>query len=86
MMEHQSDPLVLIPDPKVAKLLNVSLRTIARWDADPDNDFPPPVIISARKYRRRAQIEAWLHKRAIAYLESAAKPARTPPGATASQA
>lgn len=80
------DPLELISDPKLSNLLNISLRTFARWDADPNNDFPAPVIINVRKYRRRAEIEAWLHKRALASLEPAAKPARRPPTATASQA
>lgn len=85
-MMTERDPLELMRDPQVAKLLNVSLRTIARWDADPNNDFPPPVNINARKYRRRAEIEVWLHKRALASLEPAAKPARRPPTAAASQA
>lgn len=65
---EQHDPLELIADPALAKLLNVSLRTFARWDADSKNDFPRPVVINGRKFRRRAKIETWLHERALASL------------------
>jgi hypothetical protein len=68
------DPLDLIADPKLARLLGVSLRTLARWDADPDNDFPAPVILNGRKYRRRGQVEAWLHERALTALTAPTSP------------
>jgi predicted DNA-binding transcriptional regulator AlpA len=60
MTEQKADPLDLIRDPQVAKLLGVSLRTLARWDADPDNNFPRPIIVNARKSRPRGELEAWL--------------------------
>ncbi len=64
------DPLELIADPKLAKLLDVSLRSIARWDEadDGENKIPAPVVINGRKYRRRAEVEAWLRKRALIAL------------------
>lgn len=80
------DPLELIADPKLARLLNVSLRSLARWDADKKNNFPPPVLINSRKFRRRAEIEAWLHERALASLQPAPNPVRRPPAETASEA
>ena len=71
-----ADPLELLADPKVARLLSVSLRTLARWDADPNSDFPPPVIHNGRKYRQRQALEAWLRKRALDSLQANAKPGR----------
>jgi predicted DNA-binding transcriptional regulator AlpA len=56
------DPLELISDPKLAQLLNLSLRSFARWDAEAGNDFPKPVYINRRKFRRRGEIEEWLRR------------------------
>jgi predicted DNA-binding transcriptional regulator AlpA len=69
-MLEPSDPLELIRDPAVAKLLNVSLRSIARWDKDPEDDFPEPIVINGRKYRRRAKLEEWMRKRALTSLQT----------------
>jgi hypothetical protein len=50
----------LIPDPQVAKELNISLMTVWRWDRDPQMvalGWPPPVRLRTRKYRSRLQFE-----------------------------
>ena len=49
----------LIPDPQVARRYGVSSMTIYRWDHDPDLDFPKPIRIRKRKYRREKQLIAW---------------------------
>jgi hypothetical protein len=49
----------LVPDPKVAKLFDVTGRTIDRWDLDPKLNFPKAVEINGRKYRRRVEIRAF---------------------------
>jgi predicted DNA-binding transcriptional regulator AlpA len=53
----------LIPDPQVARELGRSLRTLARWDEDPKLNFPKPVPIKGRKYRRADELAAWLASR-----------------------
>jgi hypothetical protein len=50
----------LVPDPQVAKELNISLMTVWRWDRDPEMvalGWPPPVRLRTRKYRSRLQLE-----------------------------
>jgi hypothetical protein len=50
----------LVPDPQVAKELNISLMTVWRWDHDPELaalGWPPPVYIRKRKYRGRKLLE-----------------------------
>jgi hypothetical protein len=50
----------LVPDPQVAKELNISLMTVWRWDRDPEMvalGWPPPVRFRTRKYRSRLQLE-----------------------------
>ena len=81
MLDTVVDPLELVPDPKITRLFGVSLRSLARWDADEKNDFPRPIVINGRKYRRRAAVEAWLQKRALAALK-ASKPKPAPPHKT----
>jgi hypothetical protein len=49
----------LLPDPLVAKRYRVTTRTIYRWDRQSDLDFPPPISINGRKYRRVNQLEQW---------------------------
>lgn len=52
-------PDELLPDPLVAKRYKVTLRTIDRWDRQPDLGFPPALRINNRKYRRINQLEIW---------------------------
>jgi hypothetical protein len=42
----------LIPDSEVARRYGVHIKTIARWDDYPQLDFPAPIVITNRKYRR----------------------------------
>ncbi len=72
-MSAMLDNFELIPDPQLAKKLGKSLRTFARWDAEPASDFPAPVVINKRKHRRVVEIEAWLNRRAPASLGSKEK-------------
>ena len=49
----------LIPKPNLARELGVSSRTLTRWLADIEIDFPKPVVIRGRNYFERASIDAW---------------------------
>jgi hypothetical protein len=55
-----------IPDPRVAKDLGVSLRTLARWDKKPELNFPKPIYNNGRKYRYADQLAAWDREQAAA--------------------
>ncbi len=61
----------LVPDPQIARELNISLMTMWRWDRDPELTalgWPAPVYIRKRKYRGRKKFEkfkALLLRRAI---------------------
>jgi predicted DNA-binding transcriptional regulator AlpA len=55
----------LIPDPEVRKRYGgISEMTLWRWDHDPALNFPKPVRIRNRKYRRLRELHAWEVKRA----------------------
>jgi hypothetical protein len=47
------------PDPEVAKEYGVHLRTMARWDKQPDLEFPPPHYVNGRKYRNVKALRQW---------------------------
>jgi hypothetical protein len=53
----------LLPDPLVAARYRVTPRTIYRWDQQSDLDFPRPIVIHGRKYRRVKELESWERKR-----------------------
>ena len=71
-MTSQTDnqPDELVPDPQIARELNISLMTVWRWDRDAELAacWPAPVYIRKRKYRGRKKFEkfkAALLRRAI---------------------
>lgn len=49
----------LIPKPDLAREFGVASRTLSRWLADADVDFPRPVIIRNRNYFDRSAVELW---------------------------
>lgn len=50
----------LVADSQVAKELgNVSKVSLWRWTLDEKLDFPPPIKINGRNYRRRSDLEAF---------------------------
>ena len=48
-----------LPTRLVSKRYNVSDRTVARWERDPDLMFPKPLIINGRKYYSEDDLTAW---------------------------
>jgi hypothetical protein len=62
MSKHHEDDEsrpVLIADRRVADRYDVSVRTLARWDEQPDLGFPPPIYIRDRRYRELAKLDEW---------------------------
>ena len=59
IIRNISEPGDLLPDPLVAERYKVTPRTIYRWDQQSDLDFPRPIFINGRKYRRVNQLENW---------------------------
>jgi len=54
-----SDARALVPKTNLAIELGVSSRTLSRWQADIQVDFPRPVVIRGRNYFDRVSIETW---------------------------
>jgi hypothetical protein len=54
---------VLIPDPKVRRMLNISPPTLWRWTHNPAMGFPPRVQINGRNYRNAVRLSAWIDAR-----------------------
>ena len=62
------------PDAKVAKQLGIHIKSLPRWDARPELNFPKPLYINGRKYRRRREIQEFLRRAAVAH---ASRPTKT---------
>lgn len=58
-----SDSSGLLPDPSVAARYQVTSRTIDRWDRQAGLNFPKPIRINNRKYRRLDELETWERQR-----------------------
>src|SRR5262245_3711500 len=68
---------VLIPERLVAEQrYRVSTRTLRRWDITPGLNFPAPIYIKKRRYRRVDQLDAWdkQNSKRAAGLLAATKP------------
>jgi hypothetical protein len=48
-----------LPTRLVSARYNVSDRTVARWERDPDLNFPKPLVINRRKYFSEDDLTAW---------------------------
>jgi hypothetical protein len=53
MSEQSSDRL---PRRRVAKRYGVDVRTIRRWESDPDMGFPQPIEINGRGYTSESEL------------------------------
>jgi len=58
MVQH-NEAKVLLSDRQVAERYDVVVRTLERWDRQPDLGFPPPVRINGRRYRSVLALEQW---------------------------
>jgi hypothetical protein len=77
MARHEAKP-VLVPDRQVAERYDVVVRTLERWDLQPELGFPPPVRINRRRYRELAALEAWERENARRAAKTARNPALRP--------
>jgi hypothetical protein len=64
------------PRRKTAERYGVSVRTIERWEDDPELDFPKSTIVNGRRYDNVDELDAWDAKCA-----AAGRITRTPPAA-----
>ena len=55
-----------LPTRAVCERYGVCDRTIARWQANPELNFPKPVVINNRKYFCDDELTAWDRSRAAA--------------------
>jgi hypothetical protein len=65
-----TNPDEITPDSKIAKQLGVHPKSLPRWDRRPELNFPKPIFINGRKYRRQAEIREFLRHAAIAHAAS----------------
>jgi hypothetical protein len=71
------------PDPEVAKGYGVHLRTLDRWDHQPELNFPPPQYLNGRKYRNIEALRQWDIWRAAGGGGKATRKPTRPPRAAA---
>jgi hypothetical protein len=64
----------LIPDSKVAKKCGVCKKTLERWDARPELNFPPIVWINNRRFRDADLLEAFFQAQVRASAMARPKP------------
>jgi hypothetical protein len=53
-----------LPTRLLCARFNVCDRTIARWQNDPDLNFPSPIVINGRKYFDEIEVVRWERDRA----------------------
>jgi hypothetical protein len=63
-MSHPSITDRKLPDRVVRDRYGVCSRTLARWDNNPELNFPKPTIINGRKYRSEDELASWDRLRA----------------------
>jgi hypothetical protein len=56
MSEQSND---LLPRRLVAERYNVNVRTIVRWENDPNLGFPQPIEINKRQYYHEAELSVF---------------------------
>jgi hypothetical protein len=61
----------LAPDSVIARYFHVHVKSLPRWDRRPDLDFPRPVYINGRKYRRWEEIREFERRSAVAHASKA---------------
>jgi hypothetical protein len=59
-----TDNEIWLASPAVAKRYSKCTKTIERWEKDQSLNFPRPMIINGRKFRRLRELEAWEIRRA----------------------
>jgi hypothetical protein len=65
------------PDAKVAKQLGIHIKSLIRWDRRPELNFPKPLVINGRKYRRRREVQEFLRRAAVAHASKSKTTATT---------
>lgn len=62
---------LLLPARKTWERYGVTDRTLDRWLAREDLQFPKPTIVNGRRYWRLSELEAWERARASGKSEAA---------------
>jgi hypothetical protein len=52
------------PRRKTAERYGVHVRSIERWEQNPEMNFPKPLVVNGRKYDNVPALEAWERMRA----------------------
>jgi len=61
------------PDSKVAKQLGIHIKSLIRWDRRSELNFPKPIYINGRKYRRRREVQDFLRRAAVTHASKPPK-------------
>ena len=60
------------PRKKTAERYGVHVRSIERWERNPEMNFPEPLVVNGRKYDNVPALEAWERMRAAGKNKEAA--------------
>jgi predicted DNA-binding transcriptional regulator AlpA len=54
------DSPILVPGPKLRRMIGISAVTLWRWRHDKEAEFPQAALINGRLYFPWAEVQAWL--------------------------
>jgi hypothetical protein len=62
----QSSSGAVLRTAQVAARYGVTVRSVDRWEEDPELQFPKPFVINTRRYWNLADLEIWERQRPVA--------------------
>jgi hypothetical protein len=64
-MSDAGDKAGFAPDSAIAEFLGVHPKSLPRWDRNPKLEFPKPIFINGRKFRKWSEVMEFIRRAAV---------------------